>query len=429
VNVLILTPDAVGSTLLQRLITIYMQFHEYDQPVINLHELTNGLEKYFSPEFNQEIISKRHVNYETKKNWRYYQSLEQIVDMLSSVTHYKTSRLAQYHIRARNDPIQQQIPFYQYLDSNFYVIACRRHNVFDHALSMAINRVTKKLNVYSPDEKIDTFLELYKNRINVDQQSLISILDSYRDYLHWSEDHFNIASYFYYDQHLNNIERFILDLPIFPYSTQKITWQEKFGIDFNDWNRCHHVTSDIGLIAFQGNKKIECFDMSDFDRGYSTDNAVELYQKHALPAWPAIESLDDFHRLEPDIKSQFDRLISSKTGTIMMTEFADHVRVFYEKNKHNYKKAKDMIDQMIELDIMTTPPPIKKQTLAEKRYLVRNFDQCVTTFNDWISKNPNVGEAVDNDRLEAQIAAENKFWALPSDQPATEQYLPLSVVQ
>jgi hypothetical protein len=38
-NILILTPDAVGSTLLQRVLTMYMQFHEFDRPVINLHEL------------------------------------------------------------------------------------------------------------------------------------------------------------------------------------------------------------------------------------------------------------------------------------------------------------------------------------------------------------------------------------------------------
>ena len=55
-NVLILTPDAVGSTLLQRLITIYMQFHSYDRPVINLHELTNGLVKYHNEKFNQEVL-------------------------------------------------------------------------------------------------------------------------------------------------------------------------------------------------------------------------------------------------------------------------------------------------------------------------------------------------------------------------------------
>ena len=55
-NVLILTPDAVGSTLLQRLITIYMQFHQYDKPVINLHELTNGLTRYFNNHFDQDVL-------------------------------------------------------------------------------------------------------------------------------------------------------------------------------------------------------------------------------------------------------------------------------------------------------------------------------------------------------------------------------------
>ena len=42
-NVLILTPDRVGSTLLQRVLTVYMLRQGFDKPVINLHELTNGL--------------------------------------------------------------------------------------------------------------------------------------------------------------------------------------------------------------------------------------------------------------------------------------------------------------------------------------------------------------------------------------------------
>ena len=41
-NYLILTPDGVGSTILQRLITmtLYMEKHN----VMNTHELTNGIE-------------------------------------------------------------------------------------------------------------------------------------------------------------------------------------------------------------------------------------------------------------------------------------------------------------------------------------------------------------------------------------------------
>ena len=64
-NVLILTPDAVGSTLLQRLITIYMQFHQYDRPVINLHELTNGLVKYHNSVLNQDVLGKKLINGDT----------------------------------------------------------------------------------------------------------------------------------------------------------------------------------------------------------------------------------------------------------------------------------------------------------------------------------------------------------------------------
>lgn len=160
-NVLILTPDAVGSTLLQRMLTIYMQFHDFGRPVINLHELTNGLAKYYSSEFNQEIVSKKAV-----KNWGYFQSLQQVVELLSSVDHYKTSRLAHYHLIRRGDSLEQQVPFYNYLNENFYIIACRRTNVFEHALSLTLNRITNKLNVYNPYEKIDAFYEIYKSGVS-----------------------------------------------------------------------------------------------------------------------------------------------------------------------------------------------------------------------------------------------------------------------
>ena len=105
-NVLILTPDAVGSTLLQRMLTIYMQFHDFGRPVINLHELTNGLARYYSPEFNRELVSKHAL-----KSRGYHQSLQQVVEMLSSVDHYKTSRLAHYHLVRRGDSVAEQIPF------------------------------------------------------------------------------------------------------------------------------------------------------------------------------------------------------------------------------------------------------------------------------------------------------------------------------
>ena len=414
-NVLILTTDAVGSTLLQRLLTIYMQFHDFDRPVINLHELTNGLEKYYSPEFGQEIISKSRL-----KNWGYHQSLQQVVDMLSSVEHYKTSRLAQYHIQNRADPMEQQIPFYRYLDENFFVIACRRHNVFEHALSMAVNNITKKLNVYSHHEKISTFLDMQQHGINIDENAFIYQLDAYRDYLDWSRKHFNIASYFYYDQDLHRIEQYILDLPIWPGHRHRVTWQEKFGLDFNDWNRCHHIPSDLGGVQ----------DISQVgsllagDPSSVTENTVKLYQKDALPDWPAISCTDDFNALPADIKREF-RVITNTHVAHMMPLAAQR---FLDQHAPAYHRAQSAIQRMQQLDIILSPPPIKKHTLAEKIAMINNVDRCLDLYNAWILHNPGVGTALTQQNLQDQVATETDFWqpfmrsdAALSDQSPTEK--------
>lgn len=403
-NVLILTPDAVGSTLLQRLITIYMQFHVYDRPVINLHELTNGLEKYYSPEFNREILSKKKV-----QNWTYYQTLEQIVDLLSSVDHYKTSRLAQYHINSRKDPLQQQIPFYQYLDDNFFVISCRRHNIFEHAVSMSLNKITKKLNVYSHAEKISSFIDIYAEGTWIDQRVFENQLECYKQYIDWSERHFNIGSYFYYDEHVENIEKYILNLPMFDGQQQKITWQEKFNIDFDDWNRCHHIPSDLGSITSTRLKEIQYFDT---ENSLSDTYMLNLYQKIALPEWPAVSNESDMNTLPENIKTRFTSMIlDHKCHQELLRKNNNEIGKFLRKNNAGYKAANEAIKRMQELDIIITPPPIKKQTLKEKMQIVKNFDQCLDSYNNWICQHPSLGKPLSDIDFENMIEKETQFWS------------------
>lgn len=414
-NVLILTPDAVGSTLLQRLLTIYMQFHEFDRPVINLHELTNGLEKYWSPEFNQEIVSKRQV-----QNWSYYQQLDEIVEILSSVKHYKTSRLAQYHIKKRQDPTHKQIPFYRYLDENFFIIACRRHNVFEHALSMAINKVTKKLNVYNHSEKISAFLDMYVDTIKLDEQVFENQLDAYRDYLSWSDNHFNIASYFYYDQHVENIERYILDLPIWPSTHARVTWQSKFGIEFNDWNRCHHIPSDLAAIADSGSPVYQL--IANKRAEPDLEESVRLYQQRAHPDWPAVHSVEDFRHLPEVIKAKFGELSvppCERLAPVAAQRFLSH-------NLHAYNNAQTAIQRMQELDIIVTPPPIKKQTLQEKLAMINNVDRCLDIYNEYTQRHPGLGAVLCREDLEKRAQIESEFWRSFTDQSAPESD-PLSI--
>ena len=366
-NVLVLTPDAVGSTLLQRLITIYMQFHEYDKPVINLHELTNGLINYYNPEFNRELLGKP----PDREQWGYFQTLPEIVDLLEKVDHYKTSRLAQYHIRNRNDPLREQVEFYKYLNDNFYIIACRRQNVLEHALGWAINKITKKLNVFMASDKLDTFFDLYKSKVEIDQDALVSSLEQYKNYIAWSEQYFSISSYFNYERDLPNIEQYILNLPIFASQSNKITWKDTYGIDFQDWNKCHYLASDIGGLLLEN----------------KVDNNIKLEYK-------------------PNNKKSGAPIIPESVAI----RLPDAQRNYLSENAGRYTAAWKSTWKMVELGIMVTGLPIKKQTFKEKQLMIKNFDQCVTTYNEWLLKNPGIAEPINEVSMKESMDNERKIW-------------------
>lgn len=345
-NVLILTPDRVGSTLLQRLITVYMNMHEFDQPVINLHELTNGLMKYYNPVFNREVLGKP-----THRPWGYYQSLSEITDILHAVDHYKTSRLALYHIQNRRDSLADQLPFYQYLNDNFFIISAQRENLLEHALSWCIQTHSKKLNVYTHQEKIDTFAQIYQNRITVDVNSMIKYLNRYAAYLKWVDDHFSVASYFQYEKHMPDLEQYILSLDIFGTQPKK-TWNNTFGIEFSDWNRCHYLVSDISGISAQ------------------------LPSAH-VP------------RIEFDSHDQLDsvelRPVTTKNAVLASLSAGD--QQFLHEHSACYVSTYHSIDQLIRNNVLVTGIPIKLQTMLEKRRVIKNFDQCVEHYNAWAEQN------------------------------------------
>lgn len=344
-NVVVLTPDRVGSTLLQRLITIYMQFHKFDQPVINLHELTNGIIKYWSPDFNAEVLGK-----DPQDHWGYHQTLPEIARLLDSVPHYKTSRLAQYHIKTRQDSLADQMPFYQYLNDNFFIISAQRENLLEHALSWAIYIVSRNLNVYSHSDKFKYFEKIYQNRITVERQNLWKYLDNYLEYLDWVDRHFHVNSYFVYDREIANLERYILTLPLFDNQPKRLSWQDTFDIGFQDWNRCHYLCSDMSGLS---------------------------------------EQLDpDAPRLEWTA-AQEERLELAPIQTYSLTQVFDHLgpgdRRFLRDHGIRYKGASQAIDELVQKKILTTGVPIKLQTMMEKRLLIKNFSEVVDWYNEWVA--------------------------------------------
>jgi hypothetical protein len=248
-NVLILTPDRVGSTLLQRLITIYANINEnYNPLTINLHELTNGLVSYQNQTLRQSVLGKK------EGGWGYHQTLQTITGMIDTCDHDIVSRLAHYHLKNRQDSTKDQLAFYKYLNENFYIIAARRNNLFEHAMSWCIAVEAKKLNVYSFEEKYKTYNNILNNPVNVQAEMIEKYLTQYCNYMDWVDNHFQVNSYFEYERDLVDLEKYILNLRIFQKPLPSRTWHDRWDITWADWNRMHYLLS---LVAFDHKFSLE----------------------------------------------------------------------------------------------------------------------------------------------------------------------------
>jgi hypothetical protein len=335
-NILILTPDRVGSTLLQRLVTVYANINENHNPLtVNLHELTNGIASYHNETFNRTVLGKK------EGHWGYHQSLETVVNLLKTCGHDVTSRLAHYHIKNRKDSLAHQLDFYKYLNENFYIIAAKRKNLFEHVMSWCISVESKKLNVYSSEEKFNTFKHMQEHGITVQAENIEKYLNQYQEYLTWIDNHFQVNSYFEYDRDLPNIEDFILNLNIFNSTTRPLTWQDRFDISWNDWNRMHYLLSLV----------------------------------------------------------PFDNVLSAEENDFI----AQHIET--------YSRSRIELQDLQDQGVLVSGIPIKLHTLTEKAKLIRNIDQCLEYYNNWIGvKQPTFAVQYNPDTLNNIAQLEYSKW-------------------
>ena len=367
-NILVLTPDRVGSSLLQKFITVSMQGYNYGAPVINLHELTNGLERYFSNIYNQDVLGKPE-----KHRWGYYQNLQEIVSLLSSTDHYKVSRLAQYHLLNRKDSLADQLSFYNYINDNFYIISARRENLFEYALSWCIVSFSKHLNLYTHEEKIDIFKKLHRKQITVNQEIFENYLDKYLNYISWVDDHFRINSIFNYEKDTENLEGYVNSLDIFPENQPIKSWKDQHGIPWNTWNKYHYLLSDMSGLS----KRIA--------------NEKQIYLLNSV-------NNDNL----PLNSMNLNSLIARDN---LSYEHQD----FLKENTNNYVDLYAKMAQLVSDRVLIDGIPIKLQTLAEKAMLVKNFKECVITYNNWSNKH-NRNHQITIDSLNDQAFKEYERW-------------------
>lgn len=210
-NYLILTPDGVGSTILQRLITITLYIE--GQNVLNTHELTNGIE------LQNGVASK---NFDLK----YTQSLDEITNILqqSQTQTSLVSRLAKYHLDNRKDSADHCKEFYKFLNAHFEKkIMCVRENIFEYAMSWSIRNSSGITNVYNKEDR--TKISLVDK---VDEKYFISKCKQYVEYMIWLEHNFPNVEQVSYENLIKHADTVMQQL-----TGYKNTFINKFGLPLN----------------------------------------------------------------------------------------------------------------------------------------------------------------------------------------------------
>ena len=210
-NYLILTPDGVGSTLLQRLITLTLYLENHN--VQNTHELTNGIEL---------------VNGIAVKNFDlgYSQGLGEIADILHDSQAQTTlvSRLAEYHMDNRKDPANDCQDFYKLLNEHFEkIIMCVRENIFEYAMSWSIRDQSGVLNVYSKEDR-----DKVSQVSEVDENYFIQKCQQYVKYTEWVEHNFPNVETVSYENMIKNSDAVMQKL-----SGHHNTFTDKIGMSLS----------------------------------------------------------------------------------------------------------------------------------------------------------------------------------------------------
>ena len=120
-------------------------------------------------------------------------------------------------------------------------------------------------------------------------------------------------------------------------------WEDIFGINWHDWNKCHKLSSDL-IFA----------DLPKLLEGQ--------------------QEISDIDSNLPILKKFYNNL--------PVTE-----QKFLNDNGVKYVKTYKRIDELVENRTIITGVPIKLQTMAEKNLLIKNFNECLIWYNEWADKN------------------------------------------
>jgi hypothetical protein len=341
-----------------------MQQKKYNKPVVDLHNIGLGISLYYNYHLNQPLLRAGSDD---------FQSLNEMVNLLSSTNQYSICKLSHRAFKQRQDSISDQIKFYNYLNKNFYIIKSKRENIFEYALSWCISSHSKTVNVYDNYSKYTTFKNFYQNKINIVQESLIRYLNKYVEYCNWVDENFDVQSHFTYENAYTNLEEYILNLDFMKNSNNK-TWENMHNQTFNNWNLCHYIAGNLEVTK------------SSITNSYIATSKTHIQDWENLKGinWPNLTDNihSDVETLPEDIKKEIHQLVDLSLFAKELTN-DPQISTFLDQHLSAYSTANFKITNLIENGILPSGIPIKLHTISDKEKIIENFEQCIGWYNKW----------------------------------------------
>lgn len=431
-NILLLTSDAVGGTLLKNVINVYANINKLEK-INDIGHIELGIN------YNQ---SKNKI--QSDEDLNYSQPWHEIIKVLESNDDFKIGKFSYYNLLPRQD-LKEFSNLYDYINENFYIISCRRRNLFEHVISWGINNCSGFYNVFSHQSKIRNFSIFYKEKIKINPISIQKFLNNYKSYIDWVEEKFQIDRFYYYEDHFHKIEDYVLDFPMFDSCDNKITWHDHFGIDFNDWNRTHYLLSNLTDLYTQKNNFFVDFverQNHDIDIDFvlesiekNQSSLLSVYQIVSANHWPKLNSLEDFFNLPDIIKNEciecynfqyyineyfyYKGILEKKYSPdhhckkivdqeINLDYFLIENKNFLKKNSKKYFNSLKYFNDLAEKELCRGIP-LKKQTLLDKTMIIENLSECIQIYNNWVEEN-NFGQKITINQIDDLIKKENQYW-------------------
>jgi hypothetical protein len=153
-------------------------------------------------------------------------------------------------------------------------------------------------------------------------------------------------------------------------------WKNMFEQSFEDWNACHRLIPNLFLRNPTDTKNAKQLVINT--RHIPDENWKQIRGND----WP--ETWADFN--EQDLPVVIHQEIVSRLALETVPVTVDEYN-FFSKNLPGYKNTVEHISKLESDGFLVTGIPIKLQSLNEKKQIIKNFDDCVTWYNQWVDKN------------------------------------------